>query len=258
LDTLFDADRNGHVLTLTFGTPAARNVMDDAWFAELEQRLYEAQQDAQTRVVVLRARGDAFCAGGDLRAFQAGPLPEGYVRSAFARLLMRLDAFDKPVVAVVHGSAIGGGTTLLLHCDFVFAAAGTTFQLPFTKLGLVPEFGSSYLLPLHAGMRLATELVLLAQPFDAEKAMRAGIVSDVLPAGELMARATATAAALAALPPASMRASKRLLRMGHRAGLAAAMAAEGQALETCFASDELQEALAAFFERRQADFSHFS
>ncbi|CAN7747904.1 enoyl-CoA hydratase-related protein [Cupriavidus necator] len=254
----FRAERSEHVLTVTFGSPEARNVMNEAWFCELEQRLFEAQQDEQTRVVVLRAQGEAFCAGGDLRGFQAGPLPEGYVRSAFARLLMRLDDFDKPIVAAVHGSAIGGGTTLLLHCDFAFAAAGTTFQLPFTKLGLVPEFGSSYLLPLHAGMRLANELVLLAQPFDAEKALRAGIVNEVLPPDALMARANATAAALAALPPASMRASKRLLRMGHRAGLAAAMAAEGKALETCFAAEEMQEAIAAFFARREPDFSRFS
>lgn len=254
----FDVERSGHVLTVTFGLHDARNVMNEAWFGELEQRLYEAQRDEQTRVVLLRARGEAFCAGGDLRGFQAGPLPEGYVRSAFARLLMRLEDFDKPIVAAVHGSAIGGGTTLLLHCDFVFAAAGTMFQLPFTRLGLVPEFGSSYLLPQHAGLRLANELVLLGQPFDAEKALRAGIVNEVLPSEALMARADATATALAALPPASMRESKRLLKLGHRAGLAAAIAAEGKSLETCFASAEMQEAISAFFARRQPDFSHFS
>ncbi|WP_354686265.1 enoyl-CoA hydratase-related protein [Cupriavidus necator] len=258
MDENFCVERSGHVLAVTFGAHEVRNVMNEAWFCELEQRLYEAEQDQQTRVVLLRARGEAFCAGGDLRGFQAGPLPEGYVRSAFARLLMRLDDFEKPIVAAVHGSAIGGGTTLLLHCDFVFAAAGTTFQLPFTRLGLVPEFGSSYLLPLHAGLRLANELVLLAQPFDAEKALRAGIVNEVLAPEAVLARAEATATSLAALPPAAMRASKRLLKMGHRAGLAAAMAAEGKALEACFASAEMQEAIAAFFARRQPDFSRFS
>lgn len=254
----FCAERNGHVLTVTFGSPDARNVMNEAWFREFEQHLCAAQQDEQTRVVVLRAQGEGFCAGGDLRGFQNGPFPQGYVGSPFARLLMRLDDFDKPMIAAVHGSAIGGGTTLLLHCDFVFAAEGTMFQMPFTRLGLVPEFGSSYLLPLHAGARLATELVLLGQPFDAQKAMRAGIVNDVLPADALMARVDMTAAALAALPPASMRASKRLLRMGHRAGLAAAMAAEGRALEGCFASEAMQEAIAAFFAKRQPDFSRFA
>lgn len=255
---IFRAERSGHVLRLTFGAADARNVMNEAWFAGLEQALYEAQRDAQTRVVLLHAQGDAFCAGGDLHGFQAGPLPEGYLRSAFARLLARLDDFDKPIVAAVHGSAIGGGTTLLLHFDFVIAAEGTKFQLPFTRLGLVPEFGSSYLLPLHAGMRLASALTLLGQPFDAGTAQRAGIVNDVLPADQCMARAEATAAALAELPPAAMRASKRLLRAGHRAGLSAAMAAEAKALETGLASAEMQEAIAAFFARRKPDFSHFS
>jgi len=254
----FRAERNGHVLMITFGAPDSRNVMDEAWFTGLEQLLYEAQQDPQVRSVLLCAQGEAFCAGGDLHAFRDGPMPEGFLRSPFARLLARLQDFEKPIVCAVHGSAIGGGATLLLHFDFVFAAEGTTFRLPFTGLGLVPEFGSSYLLPLHAGMRLATELALLGRPFDAATAQRAGIVNEVLPGAEARARAAQTAAALAALPPAAVRATKHLLKMGHRAALSAAVAAEGKALETRFASEEMQEAIAAFFGRRQPDFSRFS
>src|SRR5579864_9543335 len=96
---IFRGEHAGHVLTLTFGAPGARNVRNAGWFAELEQKLFEAQTDTQARVVLVRAQGDAFCVGGDLRDCQAGPLPEGYVRSAFARLLMRLDNFDKPIVS---------------------------------------------------------------------------------------------------------------------------------------------------------------
>ena len=126
----FRAEHSRHVLTLTFRTPESLNVMNESWFGELADHLCEAQQDTRIRAVQLCAQGEDFCAGGDLREFQAGPLPEGYARSAFARLLMRLDDFDEPIVAAVHGRAIGGGTTLLLHCDFVFAATGTRFQLP--------------------------------------------------------------------------------------------------------------------------------
>ena len=130
----------------------------------------------------LSAEGDAFCSGANLKGIQPSVLTDDYAQSALARLLRRLTTFGKPLVAAVHGLAIGGGTTLLLHCDFVYAAEGTRFQMPFTKLGLVPEFGSSYLFPLNAGMRLASELVLLGEQFDAETAQRAGLVTAVEPA----------------------------------------------------------------------------
>ncbi len=254
----FEAVLDQHVLQLRFGTAGERNVMSDAWFDALDACLRQAQSNPAVRVVLLSAQGDAFCAGADLKTLETGLFPEGYARSALARLLARLAGFDKPLVAAVHGAAIGGGTTLLLHCDFVFAAEGTLFQLPFVRLGLVPEFGASYLLPLHAGLRLARELVLLAAPFDAHKAQRAGIVTEVVAPQQLMERAQATAAALAALPPGPMRAAKRLLQAGHSAALAAAFAAEGQALDTAVASPELHEAVDAFLGKRAPDFSRFS
>ncbi|NML84108.1 enoyl-CoA hydratase-related protein [Polaromonas sp.] len=254
----FNAVLDQHILRLSFGTAGRRNVMSDAWFAALEDHLRQAQGNPVVRVVLLSGQGDAFCAGADLKGLATELFPEGYARSALARLLERLADFDKPLVAAVHGAAIGGGSTLLLHCDFVFAAEGTLFQLPFARLGLVPEFGASYLLPLHAGVRLARELVLLAAPFDAHTAKRAGIVSEVVMPQALMAHAQTTAVALAALPPGPLRAAKRLLQAGHRAALAAAFAAEGKALDAAVASPELHEAVDAFLSKRTPDFSRFS
>jgi enoyl-CoA hydratase/carnithine racemase len=253
----FTAAIEQKVLHLRFGQAGVRNLMDDAWFDALEAHLAAAAGDPAVRVVLLSAEGDAFCSGANLKSVQHGLLAEGYAKSALARLLQRLTTFDKPIVAAVHGLAIGGGSTLLLHCDFVYAAEGTRFQLPFAKLGLVPEFGSSYLLPLNAGMRLASELVLLGEPFDAATALRAGLLTAVVPADAVLARARQTADALAQMAPGPMARSKRLLRQGHQAALEATFAAEGQALQESVQSPELAEAVSAFLAKRAPDFSRF-
>jgi len=257
MDVHFTATTEHQVRHLRFGQPGVRNLMDDAWFDALEAHLGEADRDPAVRVVLLSAEGDAFCSGANLKGVQHGLLAQGYEQSALARLLRRLTTFGKPLVAAVHGLAIGGGTTLLLHCDFVYAAEGTRFQMPFAKLGLVPEFGSSFLLPLNAGMRLASELVLLGEPFDPETALRAGLVTAVVPGDALLARACQTANALAQMAPGPLRRSKRLLRQGQQAALDAALAAEGQALQESLQSPELAEAVTAFIEKRAPDFSRF-
>lgn len=248
----------GGILHLELCDIEGKNSMDDALFAELETQLCGAQEDKSVRVVLLSGQGEVFSAGGNLIKFQAGFFPDGYIRSAFARLLTRLLGFDKPIVAAVHGAAIGGATTLLLHCDIVVAAENTRFHLPFTQLGITPEFGSSYLLTLCGGYRLARELVLLAQPFSAEKAIRAGIVNEAVPLDELMIAARAHADRLAGLPPNALRASKRLLKYAHHAALLSSFHLESKELESGLASDELQESIAAFFEKRKPDFSRFS
>lgn len=257
MDAHFTATLEHKVLHLRFGQPGVRNLMDDAWFDALGAHLAAADRDPCTRVVLLSAEGDAFCAGANLKSVQHGLLAQGYEQSALARLLRCLTAFGKPIVAAVHGLAIGGGTTLLLHCDFVYAAEGTRFQMPFAKLGLVPEFGSSYLLPLNAGMRLASELVLLGEPFDPATALRAGLVTAVVPGGELLARARQTADALAQTAPGPLRRAKQLLRQGHQAALDVALAAEGRALQESLQSPELAEAVSAFLAKRTPDFSQF-
>ena len=254
----FQAVCQQHVLLLTWGEDGRRNLMDDAWFDTLSAHLESAQADPQVRVVVLAGHGSDFSLGADLKSLTSGSFAQGYAQSSTARLARCLSTFEKPLVAAVQGSAIGGGCTVLLHCDFVYAADDARFHLPFARLGLVPEFGSSYLLALHAGPRLASELVLLAQPFGVDTALRAGLITHAVPAAQLQAQALSTAAALAALPPGPLRASKRLLQAAHQSALQAACAAEGQALEAAVVSPELQEAVQAFVAKRPADFSRFS
>ena len=255
MDLHFATTLERKVLHLRFGQSGVRNLMDDAWFDALEGHLAEADSHPDVRVVLLSAEGDAFCSGANLKGIQPSLLTDDYAQSALARLLQRLTRFDKPLVAAVHGLAIGGGTTLLLHCDFVYAAEGTRFQMPFAKLGLVPEFGSSYLLPLNAGMRLASELVLLGEPFDAATALRAGLVTSVEPPEGLMQRAWQTAHTLAQMAPGPLRRSKNLLRQGYQAALEATLAREGQALQESLRSPELAEAVSAFLAKRAPDFS---
>jgi enoyl-CoA hydratase/carnithine racemase len=146
---------------------------------------------------------------------------------------------------------------MLLHCDLVYAAPGAKFQLPFVSLGLVPEAGSSFLLPYIAGYQRAAELLLLARPFDADKAAAAGFVTAIVPEGELFQRAREAALALAALPPAAVRATKSLMRQRFGARTLEAMEAEGKVFREQLASPEAKEAMTAFFEKRKPDFSRF-
>lgn len=245
------------VLHLIFTSHDGLNTMDDHWFQSLEAMLHHSIDNRAVRVVLLSARGSAFCAGANFLGMRTSVLNQYFTGSPLANLIERLVSFPKPLVAAVHGKAIGGGATLLLHCDLVVAAADTQFRLPFTSLGAVPEFASSFLLPRAAGSKLANELLLLDKIFDAHKAQRAGFVNEVVPAGEQLALAWQWAEQLAALAPASVQTSKRLLREAQQEGLAKAIASEGAALVDSFSRDELQEAVAAFLEKRLPDFSKF-
>jgi len=158
----------------------------------------------------------------------------------------------------VGGPAVGVGTTMLLHFDLIYAAPNARFQLPFVPLGLLPEAASSLLLPVIAGYQRAAELLLLGQPFTAEKAQAAGIVTEVVPEGELLERARQAALALAALPPASMRMTKELMKRGLAQAVRERMQEELGLFGERLRSPEAKEALSAFMEKRKPDFSRFS
>jgi len=158
-------------------------------------------------------------------------------------------------VAAVNGPAVGLGTTLLLHCDLVYAGEDARFQLPFTKLGLVPEFASSYLLPLVAGWQRAAELLLLGEPFDAQRAYEAGFVTRVVASADALDAAWQAAERLAALPGASLRATKALMKSAHRAAIEAQLGAEGAQFRRLLTEPAAREAFAAFMEKRAPDFS---
>src|SRR5262249_47446833 len=146
-----------------------------------------------------------------------------------SRLMHAMLDFDKPLVAAVHGVAIGGGTTMLLHCDFVYAAENTRFQAPFINLALPPEFGSSCLLPLTIGHHRAAELILLGSQFDAKRAQELGLVTQVVPGEDVMIVAVETARNLALKPAGALQTSKRLLKRSFREQIKAAMDAENEA-----------------------------
>lgn len=240
--------RDGAVVTLAIARPARRNALTWEMYDALDAALAQAEADETVRVVVIRGTDDAFSAGNDLEDFLLRP-PSARDAPVF-RFLERVAGAAKPLVAAVNGPAVGIGTTLLLHCDLVFAGESARFALPFVKLGLVPEFASSYLLPLVAGLSRARELLMLGEPFDARAAFEAGIVTRVVPDAQVATHAAEAAARLAALPPEAVRATKSLLRAPHREAITRQLRAEGDVFREMLARPEAREALAAFLAKR--------
>ena len=231
-----------------------KNALTAEMYAQLGAALARADGDAQVRAVLIHGAADCFCSGNDVSDFLKRP-PSG--TSPAQALFDALPNMKKPVVAAVGGPAVGIGSTLLLHCDLVYAAPNARFQLPFVPLGLVPEFGSTFVLPLLAGYQRAAELLLLGQPFTAQKAYEAGIVTEVVPQDQLIDQSLRIAATLAALPPESIRLTKRLMKSRHGATLAATIEEEMRLFAERLGSPEAKEALSAFLEKRKPDFSRF-
>src|SRR6202045_59193 len=207
-------ERSGHILRIQLNRPEKKNAMTLAMYITLADLLNDAAKDDQIRVVLWHGAGDAFSAGNDVEDFLKNPPGAG--DSSQARLMNALVDFDKPLVAAVRGAAIGGGTTMLLHCDFVYAGESTRFQMPFINLAVVPEFGSSCAIPARIGYLRAAELILLGLPFDAGRAAELGLVTQVAPDQTLFATATETARKLATKPAGALQASKRLMKLPFR------------------------------------------
>jgi enoyl-CoA hydratase/carnithine racemase len=198
--------------------PEKRNAITFLMYEQLTHALAAAQADAAVRAVLLSGEGASFSAGNDLQDFLSGPtLSAAHPAMQFLRTLA---TFSKPLLAAVQGQTVGIGVTLLLHCDLVIAARNTQFSLPFVALGLVPEAGSSLLLPRLIGYQRAAELLFLGQPFNADTAYRLGLVTSVVEEGALLTEARALARAVAQQPPASLAATRRLLRGDEREVLA--------------------------------------
>lgn len=243
------------VVRVRLDRPEKKNALTLEMYAAMADALQAAGDDPAVRAVLLTAAGDAFTAGNDLGDFlQRPPTDES---SPVLRFLDALIGSPKPVVAVVQGLAVGVGATLLLHCDLVYAGPGARFHLPFVGLGLVPEAGSSMLLPQRVGQARAAEMLLLGEPFGPEEALAMGIVSAVFPDEELSARVEERVRRLAAQPPAAVRITRSLMRRADRAALPAHMREESAAFLERLRSPEAREAMQAFMERRQPDFSRF-
>lgn len=246
------ADR---IATIRLDRIEKKNALTAAMYQAIADAIGAAEADAQVRAILIHGQADCFCAGNDLKDFLEHP-PHGDDSPVF-RFLQTISRAEKPIVAAAGGPAIGIGTTMLLHCDLVYAAPETRFQLPFVSLGLVPEAGSSLLLPMLAGYQRAAELMLLGQPFNAAKALAAGIVTEVVPGGDLLQHARDSAAAIAALPPSSVRMTKALMKKSMAQAVAGQIRDEGMLFRERLAGPEAKEAMTAFFEKRKPDFSKF-
>jgi enoyl-CoA hydratase/carnithine racemase len=246
-------EQAGSILRVQLNRPTKRNAMTSAMYLALAGIFSEAANNENTRVVLWHGAGDSFSAGNDLEDFLKNPPGPGNFPQA--RLMEALVNFDKPLVAAVHGAAIGGGTTMLTHCDFVYAGESTKFQMPFINLAVVPEFGSSYSVPARIGHLRAAELILLGGPFDARRAAELGLVTQVMSDKDVLARATETAGKLAAKPPRALQASKRLMKQPFREQIKAAMKAENEEFSAQVRSEDAKEAFTAFLEKRKPDFA---
>lgn len=242
-------ERTGAVLGIQLNRPAKKNAMTSAMYIAMADLLDDAARDESVRVVLWHGAGDSFSAGNDIGDFLNHPPAPGSA-SPQSRLIDAFVAFGKPIVAAVHGVAIGGGSTMLLHCDVVYAAASARFHLPFINIAAGPEFGSSYLLQLRAGYLRAAEALFLAQPFDAAKAAQLGLVTEIVPQPQLLAKARETANTLAEKPAQALQACKRLMRGALRQPLLDAIRVENENFAARLASPEAKAAFAAFLGKR--------
>jgi len=249
------------ILTIEFNRPERKNAITAVMYQAMADALVAADTDAAVRAVLIIGKNEIFTAGNDLDDFMKNSKPvEGVPAEArpVFQFMRALSGCSKPVVAAVSGAAIGIGTTLLMHCDLVYASETAKFSMPFSQLGLCPEFASSLLLPQIAGYQRAAEKLLLGEAFLAPEALQMGIVSRVLPVDELVAFAKGQAAKLVALPAASIRTTKALMKRSRTGAINDTMVAENEKFGAMLLAPEAKEAFTAFFEKRKPDFSQFS
>lgn len=252
-------DKAAGVLTITLNRPEKKNALTVEEYGRLGGAIDAANDDAEIRAILIQARGDMFTAGHDVSEFAqinaSGPDEPGAgaARPSGEPFLLALANARKPLVAAVHGRAVGIGLTMLLHCDLVYVAEDALLSCPFVNLALVPEAASSLLLPARIGHVRAFELFVLGMPIDGRTAAAWGIANAALPADEVQAKARAAAQALAAKPAAAVRVTKALMR-----DIPSTIQRIDQEFGHFYAqlkSPEAKEAFSAFFEKRPPDFS---
>ena len=248
-------NKTNGILTITFNRPDKKNAITAAMYQTIADALKDAETDKEVRVILITGKPEIFTAGNDLDDFLKNPPRD--TQSPVYQFIQNLIHLTKPVVAAICGPAVGIGTTMLLHCDFVYAADNAKFSMPFAKLGLCPEFASSLLLPQIAGYQRAAEKLMLGEAFSAQEACEMGFVNKVLPVAEVMAFAQAQAAKLVALPTSSMRATKSLMKGKQIPAVEAKIIDENILFGEMLVSEEAKEAFNAFFEKRKPDFTKF-
>jgi enoyl-CoA hydratase/carnithine racemase len=247
--------KGGPITEVRLNRPGKKNALSPAMYTAMADALTHTDNTPEARVTFITGTGDIFTSGNDITDFMQNPPTDE--NSPVAQFLAAIVGAKKPVVAAVNGAAIGVGTTMLLHCDLVYAAENALFQMPFVNLGVCPEAGSSYLLPAIMGHAKAAELILLGKRFDAATAKELGIVNEVLSGADLETHALEKARALAAQPPAAVRTAKALLKNAQADVVQNAMREEMKHFVPMLSGPEAMEAMGAFMERRKPDFSKF-
>lgn len=248
-------EREGAVMIVRMNRPEKKNALTRAMYKTMAELLTQADQDASVRSVLITGGHDCFTSGNDVADFLQAP-PAGLNSEVFMFMQALFD-FSKPVVAAVCGPAVGIGTTLLLHCDLVYASRDATLKMPFVSLGLCPEYGSSMILPQLLGQAKATELLLLGSAFSGEQAAAWGIANQALHDGAAtIAKAFDMAQRFGSLPPTALADSKRLMRAPNREQLRQVIVEEGELFSQRLHSPEAREAMTAFMQRRKPDFSN--
>jgi enoyl-CoA hydratase/carnithine racemase len=241
------------VMTITLNRLARKNSLTADMYAALAHAVEGAREDAAVRVVLLQGHETVFCAGNDIGDFLNAPPSTG--DAPVFRFLRAIATFPKPLLAAVCGPAVGIGTTLLFHCDLVYAGDNAAFSMPFVNLGLCPEAAASLLVPQMLGYHRAAEALMLGEPFMAEAALEVGLVNRVLPPTEANNYASAQARKLAAKPITSLVATKRLMKGAQQQAVLQRMQEEAQTFGGMLTAPAAKEAFTAFMEKRKPDFS---
>ena len=255
MSALVQTELDQGILVVKLNRVNKKNALTSEMYTEMADAIMRAESDREVAVLLFTGAGETFTAGNDLVDFLQNP-PQGEGAPVY-RFLSGLEKTDLPIVAAVDGFAVGIGTTMLLHCEQVFATARTRFSMPFINLAIAPEAASSMLLPEACGYQKAAELLMLGEPFDGEEALRCNIVSRLCAPEELQQQAMATARRLAATPRDAMRATKRMLRRS-RESIGDRIAAESVLFNRLLESPAAKEAMNAFLEKRAPDFEQFN
>lgn len=241
------------VMTITFNRLDKKNSITSSMYSAMADAVSQAAADSAVRVVVFQGHESIFSAGNDIGDFLNQP-PSTQESPVF-RFLRGIATFEKPLMAAVAGPAVGIGTTMLFHCDLVYAGDNAAFSMPFVNLGLCPEAASSLLAPRMFGYHRAAEALLMGEPFLAEAAQEVGLVNRVVPPTEVNGYAQAQARKLAAKPLTSLIATKRLMKGGDQQAVLQKMDEEGQSFGRMLREPAAKEAFGAFMEKRKPDFS---
>ena len=250
MSELINTSVDGRVLTITMNRPAQKNALTQEMYGAIADALNRLDSDDQLRAAIITGAGDAYTAGNDIMDFAQGDRAE---ELPVVRFLHAIRDTEKPLIAAVNGVAVGVGLTMLLHCDLVFASEAASFRAPFPYVGVVPEAGSSLLLPQAVGNAWANDLVLGGRTLTAQEALQIGLISRLYPGETLIEETMKTAQTIAAQAPEAMKKSKRLIR-SNRPAVAERMQEEGVLFAEQLASPEFAECAAAFMQKRPPKF----